>query len=61
LTVRISDSAGNSDAETIRVASGSYRTPQRKADGSDADAVGAWPEKLIVGTQLGPNRNGKKW
>jgi hypothetical protein len=61
LTVRISDSAGNSDAETIRVASGSYRTPQRKADGSDADAVGAWPEKHILGTQLGPNRNGKKW
>ncbi len=61
LTVRASDTVGNSDAETIRVAGGSYCAPQRKADGSDADAVGAWPEKLIVGTQLGPNRNGKKW
>ena len=28
------------------------------AAGSDADAVGAWPENGIFGTQLGPNRNG---
>src|SRR5882724_707693 len=41
LTVRVSDAAGNTDAETIRVAGGNYRAPQRKADGSDADAVGA--------------------
>ena len=61
LTVRSSDAAGNSDADTIRVASRSYRAPQRRADGSDADAIGAWPEKHILGTQLGPNRNGRKW
>jgi 3',5'-cyclic-AMP phosphodiesterase len=61
LTVRASDAVGNSDAETIRVAGGSYRAPQRRADGSDADAVGAWPEMGILGTQLGPNRNGRKW
>jgi Icc protein len=29
--------------------------------GSDADTIGAWPEKHIPGTQLGPNRNGRKW
>jgi len=28
---------------------------------ADADAIGAWPEMGILGTQLGPNRNGKKW
>jgi hypothetical protein len=61
LTVRASDSAGRTDAETIRVARESYRAPQRKADGSDADAIGAWPEMGILGTQLGPNRNGRKW
>jgi hypothetical protein len=61
LTVRSSDAAGNSDADTIRVAGRSYRAPQRRADGSDADAIGAWPEKHIFGTQLGPNRNGRKW
>src|SRR5882757_2767402 len=61
LTVRASDSAGKSDSPTIRVAREGYRAPQRKADGSDADAVGAWPEMGILGTQLGPNRNGRKW
>jgi hypothetical protein len=61
LTVRASDSAGKSDSQTIRVAREGYRAPQRKADGSDADAVGAWHEMGILGTQLGPNRNGRKW
>jgi hypothetical protein len=28
---------------------------------SDADRIGAWPEKGILDTQLGPNRNGRKW
>ncbi len=35
--------------------------PKRRADGSDADRVGAWPERGIFDTQLGPNRNGRKW
>jgi len=61
LTVRSNDAAGSSDTDTIRVASRSYRAPQRRADGSDADAIGAWPEKHIQGGQLGPNRNGRKW
>jgi Icc protein len=61
LIVRSSDAAGNSDADTIGVAGRSYRAPQRRAHGSDADAIGAWPEKHIKGTQLGPNRNGRKW
>jgi hypothetical protein len=25
------------------------------------NAIGAWPERGIVGTQLGPNKNGRKW
>ncbi len=29
--------------------------------GSDRDRVGAWPERGIFDTQLGPNRNGRKW
>jgi hypothetical protein len=61
LSVRATDAAGNSDVETIRAAGGSYRAQRRKADGSDADTIGAWPENHIFGTQLGPNRNGKKW
>jgi Icc protein len=31
------------------------------ADGSDADALGPWTETHILGTQLGPNRNGRQW
>lgn len=38
-----------------------WDAPPRKADGSDADSVGALPERGILATQLGPNRNGKKW
>ncbi len=34
---------------------------QRHADGGDADRVGAWPEKDIFDTQLGPNRKGRTW
>jgi hypothetical protein len=37
------------------------RAPDRVANGSDADAVGAWPERHVLGTQLGPNRNGRHW
>jgi Icc protein len=29
--------------------------------GSDVRSIGAWPERHILGTQLGPNRNGRKW
>jgi len=43
------------------VATPSYRPPQRIADGSDADALSAWPERHLLGTRLGPNRNGRQW
>jgi 3',5'-cyclic-AMP phosphodiesterase len=29
--------------------------------GSDANTIGAWPERHLFGTQLGPNRHGRKW
>ncbi len=42
-------------------AAGPERTPpSRRADGSDRDRVGAWPEKGILDTQLGSNRSGRK-
>lgn len=61
LSVRAEGSRGSTDHETIQVAAGHYEAPPRHDNGSDADAVGAWPEKGILGTQLGPNRNGRKW
>jgi len=32
---------------------------RRTRNGSDLDSIGAWPENGILGTQLGPNRNGQ--
>jgi 3',5'-cyclic-AMP phosphodiesterase len=31
------------------------------APGSDVHALGAWPEHGIEGSQLGPNKNGRRW
>jgi 3',5'-cyclic-AMP phosphodiesterase len=61
LTVEAEDGEGGFDVESIRVATPDFSAPKRTANGSDADSVGAWPEKHIFGTQLGPNRNGKHW
>lgn len=33
----------------------------RLAPRDQDNAIGAWPERHILGTQLGPNKNGKKW
>ncbi|GAN77671.1 metallophosphoesterase family protein [Acidisphaera rubrifaciens] len=64
LTVRAEDAAGQAGEETITVLvdpAGRHLLRAPHADGSDRDAVGAWPEKHIAGTQLGPNRNGRAW
>jgi hypothetical protein len=63
LKVNLTDEDGKSGEDAIRVAVNSsehYRTAIRP--GCDKDnAVGAWPEHGILGTQLGPNKNGRKW
>lgn len=59
LTVQAEDRLGNIDCDSIRLQP--QRATRVAGDGSDADAVGSWPEKHIFGTQLGPNRNGRKW
>jgi 3',5'-cyclic-AMP phosphodiesterase len=61
LIVEATDSAGTRSKNTIIVAAPGYRSPGRIADGSDADALGAWPERHLLGTRLGPNRNGRQW
>lgn len=61
LTVEAEDCEGGFDAESIRVATSGFSARKRIANGSDLDSVGPWPEKHILGTQLGPNRNGKHW
>ena len=53
--------SGRIDEDQVEPAGPDWTPPARQADGSDADRVGAWPEKGILDTQLGPNRNGRKW
>jgi Icc protein len=59
LSVRVIDQQRNGDTDTIDVAP--YVAAARKPTGSDDGSIGAWPERHLLGTQLGPNRNGRKW
>jgi hypothetical protein len=47
------------DDDTIDVTP--YVPAASKPTGSDAGSIGAWPARHLLGTQLGPNRNGRKW
>lgn len=59
ISVRVTDIQHSQDTDTIEVAP--YRPTQARPTGSDAGSIGAWPERHLFATQLGPNRNGKKW
>lgn len=59
--VRARDARGRRDEDRVEPVRPGWTPPERAADGSDRDRVGAWPEKGILDTQLGPNRNGRQW
>jgi 3',5'-cyclic-AMP phosphodiesterase len=59
LSVRVIDQQRNRDTDTIDVAP--CVAAARKPTGSDDGSIGAWLERHLLGTQLGPNRNGRKW
>jgi Icc protein len=59
LSVRVTDQQRNQDTDTIEVAP--FVRAVGKPTGSDIGSIGAWPERHLLGTQLGPNRNGSKW
>lgn len=59
LTVEAVDSSGRPGQHTIQLTPVGLFPPVRHKNGSDADSIGAWPQNGIMGTQLGPNRNGK--
>ena len=61
VSVRALDANGRIDEDEIEPAGTGWTPPERQADGSDAHRIGAWPERGILDTQLGPNRNGRKW
>lgn len=58
LEVRVTDENGAAADDVIECGANGAR---RTSTGSDAGSIGAWPERHLFGTQLGPNRNGRKW
>jgi hypothetical protein len=63
LAVNMTDTDGKPGEDVIRVvvdSSGQYK-PAVRASRDNDNAIGAWLEHGILGTQLGPNKNGKKW
>jgi 3',5'-cyclic-AMP phosphodiesterase len=64
LTVHFEDEDGKSAHDTIRLvidpASGQWK-PETRSHVDSENTIGAWPEHGILGTQLGPNKNGRKW
>lgn len=64
LTAHFTDENGKSAQDTIRVvinpSSGQYKPAARIARDNE-NIIGAWPEHGILGTQLGPNKHGRKW
>lgn len=63
VTVRAATCDGQTGADRIEVLvsrHGAYQPPPRFPVDYE-NAVGAWPDKSILGTQLGPNENGRHW
>jgi hypothetical protein len=65
LMVRATSVDGHIDSDTVEVDVVSHSVKQRelKANpGDHAHSIGAWPERGLLGTQLGPNKYGTiKW
>lgn len=54
------DSSGTELSSSIRLRIGAF--PERTFSEVDQEnAIGEWVERGLLGTQLGPNKNGKKW
>lgn len=62
LQVSVEDIDGGTAEDSCRIVVGvsAYAAVERAARDQD-NAVGAWPERGLLGTQLGPNKNGRKW
>ncbi len=59
ITVRAEAASGTAGEDTILA--GGTAARMGPSSGSDAHSIGAWKERHVLGTQLGPNRNGHKW
>lgn len=60
LKVSFKDAHGKFASDKIRLAVG-QRTERESEQRDQDNALEAWPEHGLLGTQLGPNKNGKKW
>ena len=60
LLVEASTTSGTTFSDTIEILTGSRSLVERALTDQD-NAIGAWEERGILGTQLGPNKNGRKW
>ena len=63
ITAQVQSADGRKAADTIAALtsqSGRHQAPPRRP-GDDSNAIGSYPERGILGTQLGPNKNGRKW
>ena len=62
LQVRAEDVAGQTAEDSICVLIGNSAAQDRERFDRDQDnAIPAWIEHGLLGTQLGPNKNGRKW
>jgi 3',5'-cyclic-AMP phosphodiesterase len=63
ITVQVQSADGRIATDTISVLTNqsghNHASPRRPGD--DSNAIGAYPGKGILETQLGPNKNGRKW
>jgi hypothetical protein len=60
LKVLFEDARGNVATDEVRVAIG-QRAEREYAERDQDNTLEAWPEHGLLGTRLGPNKNGKKW
>jgi Icc protein len=59
----VADAQARRAADEIRVVvnqRGDFRGPERAKRDQD-NAIGAWVDRGVLGTRLGPNKNGRKW
>jgi predicted phosphodiesterase len=62
LTVTVKDESGATSSDEIRIVLGeSAYHPAARLPRDQDNAIPAWPERGLLGTQLGPNKNGRKW
>ncbi len=61
LQVRVRDAQGGEDGDEVALHGERPALAAPAHWGSDHTQLGEWPTKGVLGTQLGPNRNGRKW